>query len=55
MLPQVCHPFDSCPTRLTRLAELAPGKLVKDEHFTLFEAVSALEVRESYKQPRAGY
>lgn len=24
---------------------MAPGKLVKDEHFTLFEAVSALEVR----------
>lgn len=30
---------------LTSSAELASGKLVKDEHFTLFEAVSALEVR----------
>ena len=25
--------------------ELPPGQLVKDEHFTLFEAVGALEVR----------
>ena len=24
--------------------ELPPGELVKDEHFTLFEAVGALEV-----------
>lgn len=25
--------------------ELAPGELIKDGHFTLFESVSALEVR----------
>lgn len=27
------------------LLELAPGELIKDGHFTLFESVSALEVR----------
>ncbi len=29
---------------LTEWVALAPGELVKDEHFTLFESVAALEV-----------
>ena len=30
--------------RWPSFAELEPGKIIKDDHFTLFEAVSALEV-----------
>lgn len=34
------------------LAELHVGQLVKDEYFTLFEAVGALEVRHYPLSPR---
>ncbi|EHY54835.1 N-alpha-acetyltransferase, non-catalitic subunit [Exophiala dermatitidis] len=48
VLPQILHPNVQVNdiTRQFRGAasRLRPGKLVKDEHFTLFEAVSALEI-----------
>jgi hypothetical protein len=47
--PSISHPgimaVDITGKFASAVKKLDPGELVKDDHFTLFEAVSALEVR----------